>query len=104
DNETRLTSINQHRSESIKTLKKRAAEMLQQSCSKYSTVEIGQNILVKIPDVDRGRLAPRNSLAVVLFEREDLYQLGSSTGVLEKLYARNEFQVHNSLISFTILL
>ncbi|KAF2891942.1 hypothetical protein ILUMI_14231, partial [Ignelater luminosus] len=62
DNEIRLISINQHRSESIKSLKKQAAEMLQQSCSKYSKVEIGQNVLVKIPDVDRGRLAPHNIL------------------------------------------
>ncbi|KAF2888445.1 hypothetical protein ILUMI_17728, partial [Ignelater luminosus] len=91
DNETRLTSINQHRSESIESLKRQTAKMLQQSCSKYSKVEIGQNVLVKIPDVDRGCLASRIISAVVLSEREDLYQLGTSTGVLEKLHARNEF-------------
>ncbi|KAF2900205.1 hypothetical protein ILUMI_05979 [Ignelater luminosus] len=85
DNETRLTSINHHWSESIKSLKKQAAEMLQQSCSKHSKAEIGQNVLVQIPDVDKGRLAPRNILAVVLSEREDLYQLDTSSGVLEKL-------------------
>ncbi|KAF2902173.1 hypothetical protein ILUMI_04012, partial [Ignelater luminosus] len=50
------------------------------------------NVLVKIADVDRGRLAPRYILAVVLSEREDLFQLGTSFKVLEKLYARNEFQ------------
>ncbi|KAF2885251.1 hypothetical protein ILUMI_20917 [Ignelater luminosus] len=66
--------------------------MLQHSCSKYSKVEIGQNVLVKIADVDRGCLAPGNVLAVVLFEREDLYQLATSTGVLKKLYVRNKFQ------------
>ncbi|KAF2883392.1 hypothetical protein ILUMI_22780 [Ignelater luminosus] len=104
DNETRLISINQYRSESIKSLKKQAAEMLQQTRSKYSKVEIGQNVLVKIADVDRGRLTPRNILAVVLSEREDLYQLGTSTGVLEKLSARNEFQVHNSSPSQTTTL
>ncbi|KAF2897356.1 hypothetical protein ILUMI_08819, partial [Ignelater luminosus] len=85
DNDTHLTSINQHRSESIKNFKKQAAEMLQQICSKYSKVEMGQNALVKIPDANRGCLASRNILAVVLSEREDLYQVGASTGVLEKL-------------------
>ncbi|KAK9736185.1 Gryzun, putative Golgi trafficking [Popillia japonica] len=50
-------------------------------------------VLVKIPEVDRVRLAPRNVLAVVLFEKEGLYQLGTLTGVLEKLYARSEFQL-----------
>ncbi|KAF2886626.1 hypothetical protein ILUMI_19548 [Ignelater luminosus] len=102
DNETCLTLINQHRSESAKSLKKQAAGMLQLSCSN-SKVEIGQNVLVKIPDVARERLAFRNILAVVLSERENLYQLGTSAGVLEKLYARNKLQVHNSLASFTIL-
>nr|XP_022920129.1 uncharacterized protein LOC111428710 [Onthophagus taurus] len=101
NNEIRLKSINQHRSHSIACLKKQATEMLQQSCSKFPKIEIGQNVLVKIPDVDRGRLAPRNILAVVLSEKDDLYQLGTSTGVLEKLYARNEFQPSqtNSLTS-----
>ncbi|KAF2904990.1 hypothetical protein ILUMI_01184 [Ignelater luminosus] len=57
-----------------------------------------KKVLVKIPDVDSDRLAPRNILAVALSEREDLYQLDTSTGVLQKLYARNEFQVRNSLV------
>ncbi|XP_071054394.1 KRAB-A domain-containing protein 2-like [Onthophagus taurus] len=101
NNEIRLKSINQHRSHSIACLKKQATEMLQQSCSKFPKIEIGQNVLVKTLDVDRGRLAPRNILAVVLSEKDDLYQLGTSTGVLEKLYARNEFQPSqtNSLTS-----
>nr|CAI5819071.1 unnamed protein product [Callosobruchus analis]CAI5864013.1 unnamed protein product [Callosobruchus analis]CAI5864580.1 unnamed protein product [Callosobruchus analis] len=67
--------------------------MLQQSSSKFSKIEIGQNVLVKIPDVDRGRLAPPNIFAVTLSEKDGLYQFSTSTGVLEKLYARNEFQV-----------
>ncbi|KAF2891203.1 hypothetical protein ILUMI_14970, partial [Ignelater luminosus] len=66
--------------------------MLQQSYSKYSKVEIGQNVLVKISDVNRGRLALRNIFAVVLPEREDLYQLGTLTRELERLYAKNEFR------------
>lgn len=82
--------------------------MLQQSSSKFPKIETGQNVLVKIPDVDRGRLAPRNVLAVVLSEKDGLYQLGTSTGVLEKLYARNEFQVDignivRFIIAFNIL-
>ncbi|KAK9743989.1 hypothetical protein QE152_g8209 [Popillia japonica] len=92
DNDYRLQSINQHRSESIKCLKKQATGMLQQSCSKFPETDIGQNVLVKIPEVDRGPLAPRNVLAVVLYEKEGLYQL-TSTGVLKKLYARSEFQL-----------
>lgn len=69
--------------------------MLQRSNKKFPPVISGQNVLVKIPDVDRGRAAPRNVMAVIMERKEesDLYQLGTASGVVEKLYARNEFQV-----------
>ncbi|KAK4887360.1 hypothetical protein RN001_003631 [Aquatica leii] len=100
-NEARIKLINQHRFECVNSLKKQATEMLQQSCSKFPKIETVQHVLVKIPDVDRGRLAPRNVLAVVLSEKEDLYQLGTTSGVLEKLYARNESasNIHNLMIT-----
>ncbi|KAF2894621.1 hypothetical protein ILUMI_11552 [Ignelater luminosus] len=76
--------------------------MLQQSYSKYSKVEIGQNVLVKISDVDRGRLALRNIFAVVLPEREDLCQFGTLTREVERLYAKNEFQPsHTNTLAFS---
>ncbi|KAK5639434.1 hypothetical protein RI129_011926 [Pyrocoelia pectoralis] len=61
--------------------------MLQRSSKKFPSVDIGQNVLIRIPDVDRGRVAPRNVMAV----------LGTPSGVLDKLYARNKFQTaeHN---------
>ncbi|XP_030757444.1 uncharacterized protein LOC115883245 [Sitophilus oryzae] len=91
EHEARLKLINQHRSGSVNSLKKQATEMLQQSSSKFCKIETGQIVLVKIPDVDRGRLAPRNILAV-LSEKDGLSQLGTSTGVLEKLDARNQWR------------
>jgi len=47
-----------------------------------------------VPDLDRGRLAPRNVLAVVVdVNAFGLYLLGSKEGLLGRLclYARNEF-------------
>jgi hypothetical protein len=32
----------------------------------YGIIEIGSNVLVKIPDVDKPKIGPRNVLAVVL--------------------------------------
>ena len=48
--------------------------------------------MVRVPDLDRGRLTPRNVLAVVVdVNSSGLYLLGTKEGLLERLYARNEF-------------
>ena len=48
--------------------------------------------MVRVPDVDRGRLACRNVLAVVVdVSSSGLYQLGTKEGLLERLCARSEF-------------
>jgi len=60
--------------------------------SRLPAVDIGTNVVVRVPDLDRGRLAPRNVLAVVVdVNSSGLYLLGTKEGLLERLYARNEF-------------
>ena len=50
------------------------------------------NVVVRVPDLDRGRLAPRNVLAVVVdINNSRLYLLSTKEGLLERLYARSEF-------------
>jgi len=65
-----------------------------------SAVDIGTNIVVRVPDPDRGCLAPRNVLAVVVdVNSSGLYLLGTKEGLLERLNARNEFTtVDNNFI------
>jgi len=53
--------------------------------------------VVRVPDLDGGRLAPRNVLAdVVDVNSYGLYLLGPKEGLLERLYARNEFTTADS--------
>jgi hypothetical protein len=59
--------------------------------SKLPAVDIGTNLVVRVPDLDRGRLALRNVLAVVDVTSSGLYLLSTKEGLLERLYARNEF-------------
>ena len=40
--------------------------MVSFSNSRLPAVNIGTNVVVRVPDVDRGRLAPRNVIAVVV--------------------------------------
>ena len=68
-----------------------AQKMVSLSNSRLPAVYTGTNAVVRVPDLDRGRLAPRSVLAVVDVNSSGLYLLGTKEGLLERLYARNEF-------------
>jgi len=71
--------------------------MVSLSNSRLPAVDIGTNFVVRVPDLDRGRLAPRNVLAVVVdVNSSGLYLLGTKEGQLERLCARNEFTTADS--------
>jgi hypothetical protein len=59
---------------------------------KTSSSYNGINVVVRVPDLDRGRLVLRNVLAVVVdINYSGPYLLGTKEGLLEGLYAGNEF-------------
>ena len=61
------------------------------SNSRLPAVETGTNVVVRVPDLDRGRLVTRNVLVVVVdVNSSGPYLLGTKEGALELLYARNE--------------
>jgi len=69
-----------------------AQRMVSLSNSRLPAVDIGTNGVVRVPNLDRGRLAPRNLLAVAVdVNSSGLYLLGTKKGLLERLYARSEF-------------
>jgi len=73
--------------------------MVSLSNSRLPAVDIGINVVVRVPDLDRGRLAPRNVLAIVVgVNSTGLYLLGMKEGLLERLYARNEFTTADNFI------
>ena len=72
--------------------KQQAEKMVSLSNSRLPAVDIGTNVVVRVPDLNRGRLVPRNVPAVVDYVNSSgLYLLGTKEGLLERLYARNEF-------------
>jgi len=67
-------------------------KMVSLSNLKLPAIDIGTNVVVRVPDLDGGRLAPRNVLAVVVdVSSSGLYLFGTKEGLLERLYARSEF-------------
>ena len=68
-----------------------AQKMVSLSNSRVPAVDTGTNVVVRVPDLDQGCLAPRNIQAVVDVISSGLYLLGTKEGLLEQLYAHNEF-------------
>nr|CAI5851390.1 unnamed protein product [Callosobruchus analis] len=63
-------------------MEKQVGKMLALSRDKQPPAEISQYVVVKVPDVDSGRLAPRSVMAVVLSVNDSsLYKLGTKQGM-----------------------
>jgi hypothetical protein len=53
---------------------------------------VGTNVRLRIEDVDRSKVDPRNAIGVVLSEENRFYQIGTSGGILKSMYARNQIE------------
>lgn len=72
-----------------KNLVQQAARMTTRSNIKFPAVDVGANVIIRIPDVDKGKTDLPNLLGVVLDKTDqDLYKVGTKDGVLDKLYCR----------------
>ena len=68
-----------------------AQKIVSLSNLRLPAIDIGTNVVVRVPDLDRGRLAPRNVLAIVAdVNSSGLCLLDTKEGLLERLYARSE--------------
>jgi len=62
------------------------------SSRKFQKPTLGQNVRIKIPDIDRAKMDPRSITAVITdIKEEKFYELASKLGTLKALYTRNQF-------------
>ena len=95
----RKNGINIQRDGAKSGQEQRTQKMVSFSNSRLPAVDIVTNVVVKVPGLERGRLAPRNVLAVVVaVSTSGLYLLGTKEGLLERLYARSEFIAADNFI------
>ena len=71
--------------------------MLDCSNKVLDKVEIGCNVVVPIPNVDRGKGDPKNIMAMVQIKTEKGYRLATKQGILLGSYTRNQFEPSDSL-------
>ena len=68
--------------------------MVKRSRIVFPSLQIGRNVTVPIPSVDRGRADPRNIIGVVTeCSDNELYTVAVKVGILDRKYSRNQFDV-----------
>ena len=74
-------------------LSKQAERMVSRSNQILRSIDIGDNVAIPIPSVDRGHGYPRNILCLVTYFISDIeqYKLGTRHGLLNLTFPRNQF-------------
>jgi len=67
-------------------LEARAKEIETTSSKKFQKPAVGQNVTIKIPDIDRAKMDPRSIIAVMTDIKDDeFYELATKLGKLKVL-------------------
>ena len=73
--------------------------MLKRSRQEQVAGNPGDNVIIPIPLVDRGRGDPRNIMGVVLeINENDMYCIAVRAGILKGSYSRNQFDLSPSAV------
>ncbi|XP_071053562.1 KRAB-A domain-containing protein 2-like [Onthophagus taurus] len=73
-------------------LAKQSERMKKSSDQSHPPLNVGDNVTIPVPDVDRGKAELRNIIGIVLeVSSEQQYKIGTRDGILDKLYCRLEF-------------
>ncbi|XP_076045736.1 uncharacterized protein LOC143027975 [Oratosquilla oratoria] len=90
----RLEDISNQRKRARESQLSQAERMVKRSRIDLKAGEVGDNVAVPIPMVDRGRGDPRNIIGVIVDRDEnDLYRIAVKAGILSTKYSRNQFDL-----------
>ena len=80
------------RNMAVRQQQKQAQKMLSETAKRFKPAELGDNVVVPIPEVDRGRTDFRNLPGVITSVGGDgTYTIGTQQGVLKQSYVRSQF-------------
>jgi hypothetical protein len=88
----RSTDMQSERNLAVVQQQQQAQRMLSETAKRFKDCVIGENVLVPIPEVDRGRTDFRNVLDVIRMVGPDGYTIGTQSGILKQKYVRSQFQ------------
>lgn len=94
DLDQRQEDIQNERSAARASQTAQAERMVKRSRIELTAGQLGDNVAVPIPLVDRGRGDPRNILGVIVSRSEsDQYRIATRRGILNGSYSRNQFDI-----------
>ncbi|GFV07543.1 CRC domain-containing protein [Trichonephila clavipes] len=67
--------------------------MKEVSLKKFKDLSVDSTVLVNVPKVDRGPLDGNNTVEIVLDTKNNLYQIGTSVGIIKDWLPRNALQI-----------
>jgi len=86
--------ITANRKRARSSLLRQAEKMLKRSRVVNAPGDVGDNVTVPVPLVDRGRGDPRNLLGIILDRDEnEMYRIAVRAGILTGKYSRNQFDL-----------
>ena len=86
------TRVLNEREQCVEKMEKQAKKMLDRSAKRFKPAHIGDNVLVPIPDVDKGRVEFRNIKGIVTGDLGNgCFTIGTPEGTLKQPYTRNQF-------------
>lgn len=88
----RQAQIQENRETAREGQRDQANKMLQISAKKFAALEVGQNVRVFVADVDRAKCDARNILGIVTAKIDTFYKIGTKSGHLPQLFARNQLE------------
>ncbi|KAJ8720572.1 hypothetical protein PYW08_006037 [Mythimna loreyi] len=86
---TNEINILRERKDSHLNLKRAAEKMTAHSSKKFKNIDVGATVLVEVPRVDRGPLDSKNVVGKVIENKNELYKVGTSFGIINDWLPRN---------------
>lgn len=88
----RQSSINENRDGARRGVKRFAEYMVNKSNKKFKSLVVGDTVLVNVPRFDRNPLDLRNIIGKILAISNELYQVGTSVGIVANWLPRNALE------------
>ena len=91
----RMTNITRSRKHAYDGQLAQAEKMVKWSKIDFKPGEVGENVSIQIPLVDRGRADARNILGITVDRdlKTDIYTIAVKAGILTEGYTRNQFNL-----------
>ncbi|GFU68908.1 SCAN domain-containing protein 3 [Trichonephila clavipes] len=86
-------NVKYQRENAAKHLKRSAEKMKEVSLKKFKDLSVDSTVLVNVPKVDRGPLDGSNIVGIILDTKNNLYQIGTSAGIIKDWLPRNALQI-----------